>query len=108
MTGRQRGASDGEIAGEFIQPHRHAALLGAGDKPRVVALNKVDLLGPAGRRRSVQELRRRYPAAMAISAEKRIGLEGLLEALDAASRPDVVQLELLVPYGEEGALVELR
>ena len=82
--------------------------LGAGAKPRVVALNKIDLLGPAGLRRIVQELRRRYPDAVAISAENRTGLEGLLEALDSASRPDLVEVELLVPYGGESILSDLR
>ncbi|TMD03508.1 MAG: GTPase HflX, partial [Chloroflexi bacterium] len=37
--------------------------LDAADKPRVVALNKVDLLGPATRRRAIQAIRDRYPAA---------------------------------------------
>jgi GTP-binding protein HflX len=82
--------------------------LGADQKPRVVALNKIDLLGPAGRRRAVQELRSRYPAAVPISAEQQAGLPDLLQVLDDASRPDLVELELLVPYGQESVLVDLR
>jgi GTP-binding protein HflX len=82
--------------------------LGAADKPRVVALNKVDLLGPAARRRAVAVLTARYPGAVAISATNQLGLPNLLEAVDEASRGDVVKLEILVPYGREGVLAELR
>ncbi|HEX9560229.1 MAG TPA: GTPase HflX [Candidatus Dormibacteraeota bacterium] len=82
--------------------------LGAADKPRVVALNKVDLLGPAARRRAVAALTARYPGAVAISAINKAGLPNLLGAVDQASRGDVVELEILVPYGREGVLAELR
>ncbi len=82
--------------------------LGAADKPRVVALNKVDLIGPAARRRAVAALSARYPGAVAISATNKLGLPNLLEAIDQASRGDVVKLEILVPYGREGVLAELR
>ncbi len=82
--------------------------LGAANKPRVVALNKVDLIGPAARRRAVAALCARYPGAVAISATNKLGLPNLLEAIDQASRGDVVKLEILVPYGREGVLAELR
>jgi GTP-binding protein HflX len=82
--------------------------LGAARKPRVVALNKVDLLGPAARRRAVGALSGRYPGAVAISAINKAGFAELLEAIDKASRGDVVTLEILVPYGREGVLAELR
>jgi GTP-binding protein HflX len=82
--------------------------LGAADKPRVVALNKVDLLGPASRRRAISSLASRYPNAVPISATSRTGLRELLEAIDEATRGDVVELEIMVPYGREGVLAELR
>jgi len=82
--------------------------LGAADKPRVVVLNKVDLLGPASRRRAVSALSERYPGAVAISATSRTGFDPLLAALDQASRGDSVALEILVPYGREAVLAELR
>jgi GTPase len=82
--------------------------LGAADKPRVVALNKVDLLGPASRRRAVAALTELYPNAVPISATSRSGLDQLLNAVDVASRGDAVPLEILVPYGREGVLAELR
>ena len=82
--------------------------LGAKDKPRVVALNKVDLLGPSARRRAIGAISSRYPGAVAISATKRTGFGELLTAVDRSSRGDTVELEILVPYGEESVLAALR
>jgi GTP-binding protein HflX len=82
--------------------------LGAVDKPRVVALNKVDLLGPSSRRRAISLLATRYPNAVAISAVDQTGLHELMTAVDHVSRGDVVELELVVPYGQEGVLADLR
>jgi GTP-binding protein HflX len=84
------------------------AELGAAQKPRVVALNKVDLLGPSGLRRTVQSFRDRYPIVAPISALAGQGLDALLEALDRALEPEMVVVELLVPYGREEILNELR
>ncbi|HYM96628.1 MAG TPA: GTPase, partial [Candidatus Sulfotelmatobacter sp.] len=84
------------------------AELGAADKPRVVALNKVDLLGPASRRRAIAAISDHYPGAVGISATQRTGLQDLLAALDQASRGDTVDLDILVPYGSEGILATLR
>ena len=82
--------------------------LGAGAKPRVVAVNKVDLLGTAGRRRVLEAVARSYPEPLAISAAQGFGFEALLAALERASRPDTVELALLIPYGRENVLNELR
>jgi GTP-binding protein HflX len=82
--------------------------LGAADKPRVVALNKIDLLGPAGARRVSKTFAERYPRLVTISALREVGLDRLGDALDEASEGQLVPLELLVPYGEESVLQELR
>ena len=82
--------------------------LSAADKPRVVVLNKVDRLGPATRRRTVQELHRRFPGAVPVSALNQSGFDGLVAALEAASREDAVPVDLLVPYGREQVLHDLR
>ncbi len=82
--------------------------LGAADKPRVVVLNKVDLLGPSARRRAIGHVTSRYPGAVAISATRRTGFRELLGAVDTSSRGDTVDLEILVPYGSESVLAELR
>jgi GTP-binding protein HflX len=84
------------------------AELGAADKPRVVALNKVDLLGPSARRRVVGAISARHPGAVPISATNETGLAELLAAIDGASRVDTVSVELLVPYGRESVLASLR
>ena len=82
--------------------------LGAADKPRVVVLNKVDLLGPSARRRAIGAVSSRYPDAVAISATKRTGLKELLGAVEKSSRGDMVDFEILVPYGGESVLAALR
>jgi len=96
------------VAEQAATVERVLAELGAVDKPRVVALNKADLLGPASRRRAITALSERYPGAAAISALKRTGFSELLKAIDRASRGDAVAIEILVPYGREGVLAELR
>ena len=82
--------------------------LDAADKPRVVALNKADLLGPAGVRRATQGFADRYRAVVPVSALTGDGLEALLQRLDQTAEPDMVPVELLVPYGREGVLHQLR
>ena len=86
------------------------AQLDAADKPRVVALNKIDLLGPQARRRAIQEVRARYPKAIAVSATGRTGLTELLGELEVVAREDAdaVEIHLLVPYGRESVLNDLR
>jgi GTP-binding protein HflX len=82
--------------------------LDAGWKPTVVALNKVDLLGTAGLRRAVASFGQRYPTVVPISALQSSGLDQLKQAIDEASEGEMVALKLLVPYGREGVLNELR
>jgi GTP-binding protein HflX len=82
--------------------------LGAGAAPRVVALNKADGLGPAGRRRALRAFHERYASVVAISALRRQGVEELGAALGKVMQRDMVDMELLVPYGRESVLVELR
>ena len=82
--------------------------LGAADQPRVVAVNKVDLLGPAGRRRVVTDIGRRNPRVVPISATTGTGLEELLQVLEGVADENMVQLKMLVPYGREQVLHELR
>ena len=82
--------------------------LGAADKPRVVALNKIDLIGPATMRRVLRSLSAQYQTIVPISALRRTGLEVLGEAIDRESDEGLVRLELLIPYGSEDVLQELR
>jgi GTPase len=84
------------------------AELGAAEKPRIVALNKVDLLGPVTLRRAMRAFSERYAALVPISALRGSGLDALGDAIDEVTADRYVALEVLVPYGREGVLQELR
>ena len=80
------------------------AEIGAGDRPRLLALNKVDLLSEDDRR----ALSFRYPRAVQVSAVSGEGLEELSDAIEARFLSSLRPMELLVPYGEGGRLSELH
>jgi GTP-binding protein HflX len=80
------------------------AEIGAGDRPRLLALNKVDLLSDDDRR----ALSFRYPRAVQVSAITGEGIEELADAIEARFLSSLRQMELLVPYGEGGRLSELH
>jgi GTPase len=80
------------------------AEIGAAERPRLLALNKVDLLDDARRR----ELSFRHPRAVQISAATGEGLEDLAEAIEARFLATLRPMELLVPYEEGGRLSELH
>jgi GTP-binding protein HflX len=78
--------------------------IGAGDTPRLLALNKVDLLDAERRR----ELSFRFPDAVQVSGEAGLGLDDLREAIEARFLNTLRPMELLVPYREGGTLSELH
>jgi GTP-binding protein HflX len=78
--------------------------IGAGDRPRLLALNKVDLLDADDRR----ALSFRHPRAIQVSAVTGEGLATLAEAIEARFLSSLRPMELLVPYGEGGRLSELH
>ena len=80
------------------------AEIGAAERPRLLALNKVDLLDAERRR----ELRFRFPDAVQVSAETGEGLDELREAVEARFLATLRPMELLVPYDEGGSLSELH
>jgi GTPase len=80
------------------------AEIGAAERPRLLALNKVDLVDDARRR----ELSFRHPRAVQISAATAEGLEALREAIEARFLATLKPMELLVPYDEGGRLSELH
>jgi GTP-binding protein HflX len=77
---------------------------GAGERPRLLALNKVDLLDDARRR----ELEFRFPQAVQTSGETGEGLSELSDAVEARFLATLTPMELLVPYEEGGSLSELH
>jgi GTP-binding protein HflX len=78
--------------------------IGAAERPRLLALNKVDLLDPERRR----ELGFRYPRAVQLSGETGEGLDELRKAIEARFLSSLERMELLVPYNEGGSLSELH
>jgi GTP-binding protein HflX len=78
--------------------------IGAGERPRLLALNKVDLLDDSRRR----ELGFRFPQAVQVSATTGEGLEELREAVEARFLASLRPMDLLLPYEEGGTLSELH
>ena len=78
--------------------------IGAGEKPRLLVMNKADLLTGEERR----ELRLRHPDAVQISAETGEGLEELRKQIAKLLLSGLTQVELLVPYEHGDRLSELH
>jgi GTPase len=78
--------------------------IGAGDRPRVLVLNKVDLLDGETR----EALRLRHPDAVLLSGSTGEGLSQLRERIVAELRHTLRSLDLLVPYSHGGSLAELH
>ncbi|HKA66641.1 MAG TPA: GTPase HflX [Solirubrobacterales bacterium] len=78
--------------------------IGAGEKPRLVVLNKADLLGEDER----HEVAIAHPGAVLVSAIDGEGLDELREKVEEAFEETLAEVELLVPYSEGGRLHELH
>jgi GTPase len=93
--------------------------IGAGDRPRLLALNKSDLLtngDRSGARRPApsrtaerrRELSFRFPQAVQVSATTGEGLDELREAIEGRFLATLRPMDLLLPYEEGGTLSELH
>jgi GTPase len=78
--------------------------IGAGDRPRLLVLNKADLLEPADR----DELLLRYPEAVLVSGATGEGLEELGERIATELLHTLRPVDLLVPYADGGSMAELH
>jgi GTPase len=78
--------------------------IGAGGKPRLLVLNKADLLGEEQR----HEVEIDHPEAVLVSALEGEGLEALRERIEEAFAETLTEVELLIPYSEGGRLHELH
>ena len=74
--------------------------LGAAGKPRLVVLNKIDLLGPFERTRLQTLAGREQP--IEISARTGEGLEDLIAAIGRLAAESFVPVSLLLPYAKTG------
>ena len=78
--------------------------IGAGERPRLLILNKVDLLDERER----DELRLLYPNAVLVSGMTGEGLEELRACFEGELEHMLCRVELLVPYADGGSLAELH
>jgi GTP-binding protein HflX len=78
--------------------------IGAGEKPRLLVFNKIDLLDEAERRESALD----HPEAVLVSAQEGEGLGALRERIEAAFEETLTEVELLIPYSQGGRLHELH
>jgi GTPase len=78
--------------------------IGAGERPRVLVLNKVDLIDDEER----EELRLRHPKAVLVSGATGEGLEDLSARIEQELSHMLRPMKLLVPYSDGGRLAELH
>ncbi len=78
--------------------------IGAGESPRLLVLNKADLLDPEGR----DEALLRHPDAILVSALTGEGLDELRDRIETAFADTLAEVELLIPYAEGARLSELH
>jgi GTPase len=78
--------------------------IGAGEKPRLLVLNKADLLDEDTR----LEASLRHPGAVLVSALSGEGFEDLREQIETAFEETLADVELLIPYSEGARLHELH
>ncbi len=99
-------ASAPEAHAEIMQHAVEQTLeeIGAGERPRLLALNKVDLLDDGAR----EEMRFRHPDAVLVSGVTGEGLDELGERIERALAHTLRAVDLLVPYADGGSLAELH
>ena len=95
---------EGELHEMLAAVDEVLAETGAGERPRLLALNKVDLLDEERRR----ELSFRFPEAVQVSAADGSGLSEFREAIEARFLASLRPMELLLPYDEGTSLSELH
>jgi len=78
--------------------------IGAGEKPRLLVFNKIDLLSEEQRRETELD----HPEAVLVSAQDGEGLDALSERIEAAFEETLTEVELLIPYSQGGRLHELH
>jgi GTP-binding protein HflX len=97
-------APEGDMHGMMAAVDDVLDEIGAGDRPRLLALNKVDLLDDEHRR----ALTFRFPDAVQVSGATGEGVDALRDAIEARFLATLRPMELLVPYAEGGSLSELH
>jgi GTP-binding protein HflX len=78
--------------------------IGVGEKPRLLVLNKIDLLSASERRETELD----HPGAVLVSAQEGEGLDALSERIEMAFEETLTEVELLIPYSQGARLHELH
>jgi GTP-binding protein HflX len=99
-------ASAPQAQAEIMKHSVEATLeeIGAGERPRLLVLNKVDLLDEPAR----DELRLRHPDAVLLSGVSGEGLAELGDRIERELAHTLSPVDLLVPYADGGSLAELH
>jgi len=95
---------DDQRAGAIAAVDRVLGEIGAGEQPRILVLNKIDLLEPEERTRLLVG----RPDVVAVSAETGDGVDELRERIATEFERTLEPLELLLPYSEGARLAELH
>jgi len=100
---------DGSVAETRAEAMRSAVEqtleeIGAGERPRLLALNKIDLLDP----QAIDELRLRHPDAVLLSGVTGEGLGDLRERIERELADTLRPVDLLVPYADGRSLAQLH
>jgi len=99
---RYNGRDQMEAVHETLQD------LGAMEKPKVLALNKVDELSPQAVELLLAEDWSPYRTVVPISALKKSGLEALGNAIAQTLPGELVSIEVLLPYTENARQAEFH
>ncbi len=94
----ERRAADMRAVDEVLEE------IGAGGKPRLLVLNKADLLSDEERDEALMD----HPDAVLASALDGEGLDRLRKAIEEAFEDTLAEVELLIPYEEGARLHELH
>jgi GTP-binding protein HflX len=94
----ERRAADVRAVDEVLEE------IGAGGRPRILVLNKADLLSEEERGEALVD----HPDAVLVSALAGDGLRRLRDTIEAAFADTLAEVELLIPYEEGARLHELH
>lgn len=97
-------ASDPEAELHMKTTDKVLAEIGAGEVPRILAVNKVDLLDPAMR----EALSTRFPCARIVSVKTGEGIPELLSAIEEGLTANADVLRVRIPDADYGLVALLR
>ncbi|MDQ2621680.1 MAG: GTPase HflX [Actinomycetota bacterium] len=97
-------SDDDQISTEMAAADRVLDEIGAGDKPRLLVMNKIDLLDSDAR----AEARIARPDAIPVSAVSGEGLERLRQEMERVFEQTMTPVELLIPYSQGARLHDLH